>query len=174
MSLSIYAMATDTFIPMLRSLGECIEKGKRQKGQAVDLADARLAPDMYTLAQQVQQACFYARDAMARLAGDARVAMGEAADTIDGAIAQIKETIAAVQATSESDFHFPEDVDCSIDIPGNKLISMNGVRFLRNWSIPHFYFHVVTGYDILRHVGVDIGKYDYMSQVAGFIREKSA
>jgi len=51
---------------------------------------------------------------------------------------------------------------------------MDGLRFLESWTLPHFYFHVVTAYDILRHVGVDIGKRDYLSQVGGFIRPKAA
>ena len=49
---------------------------------------------------------------------------------------------------------------------------MNGVQFLRAWSLPHFYFHVVPAYDILRHYGVEIGKMDYLSQVGGFIRAR--
>ena len=51
---------------------------------------------------------------------------------------------------------------------------MNGYRFLTAWSLPHFYFHVVTAYDILRHSGVAIGKFDYLSQVGAFIRPQPA
>ena len=43
-------------------------------------------------------------------------------------------------------------------------------ELLRSWSLPHFYFHLVTAYDILRHRGVAIGKQDYLSQVGAFIR----
>ena len=47
---------------------------------------------------------------------------------------------------------------------------MNGLQFLTEWALPHFYFHVVTAYDILRHNGVVIGKSDYMSGVGKYIR----
>lgn len=40
---------------------------------------------------------------------------------------------------------------------------MDGSRFLRSWSLPHFYFHVVTAYGILRSHGVKIGKRDYVN-----------
>ena len=30
------------------------------------------------------------------------------------------------------------------------------LQFLRSWALPHFYFHLVTAYDILRHQGVSI------------------
>jgi hypothetical protein len=49
---------------------------------------------------------------------------------------------------------------------------MNGLDFLRAWALPHFYFHVVTAYDILRHNGVPIGKQDYLSQVGAFVRPR--
>ena len=39
---------------------------------------------------------------------------------------------------------------------------MKGLQFLRDWALPHFYFHVVTAYDILRHNGVEIGKRDFV------------
>ena len=29
-------------------------------------------------------------------------------------------------------------------------------------AYPHFYFHIVTAFDILRHNGVDVGKRDYI------------
>ncbi len=49
---------------------------------------------------------------------------------------------------------------------------MKGLQFLRDWALPHFYFHVVTAYDILRHNGVYIGKRDYLSHVASAIRQQ--
>jgi uncharacterized protein len=36
----------------------------------------------------------------------------------------------------------------------------------------HFYFHIVTAYDILRHNGVVVGKQDYLSQVGSLIRSR--
>jgi hypothetical protein len=43
---------------------------------------------------------------------------------------------------------------------------MNGLQFLRAWALPHFYFHLVTAYDILRHNGVVIDKQDYFYPAA--------
>jgi hypothetical protein len=52
------------------------------------------------------------------------------------------------------------------------VIAMNGLELLRSWSLPHFYFHLVTAYAILRRSGVAIGKQDYLSQVGAFIRPR--
>ena len=37
--------------------------------------------------------------------------------------------------------------------------------FLLSFSLPNFYFHATTAYDILRTKGVPIGKRDYMGQM---------
>jgi hypothetical protein len=50
------------------------------------------------------------------------------------------------------------------------VISMDGLRFLGGWALPHFYFHLVTAYDILRHNGVVTGKCDDANLVAEFVR----
>ena len=70
-------------------------------------------------------------------------------------------------------FEGADDRVITIPIPANDMeFEMNGVQFLRDWAMPHFYFHVVTAYDILRHSGVEIGKRDYMSHVGGYIRQR--
>jgi uncharacterized protein len=66
-------------------------------------------------------------------------------------------------------FEGAEDRDCSIPLPGEMMIAMNGLQFLQAWVLPHLYFHVVTAYDILRHSGVVIGKRDYLSQIGNFV-----
>ena len=137
---------------------------------ASNLLEARLAPDMFTLAQQVQEACHAANDAISRLTGRGAAARETPETSFAGFKGQIARTIESVRATPASAFDGAEDRDCSIEISGNLVIAMNGLQLLRSWSLPHFYFHVVTAYDILRHNGVQIGKKDYVSQVGAFIR----
>ena len=36
--------------------------------------------------------------------------------------------------------------------------------FLLDFAYPNFYFHITTTYDILRHRGVDIGKWDFIGK----------
>ena len=173
MKISMHAMTVDSFAPMLTSLSEILDKGEAYaKAKKLDLVDARLAPDMYTLAQQVQQACHHAKDGAARLGGGQPVAIEDARTTMTALKAQIAETLAFLRAFPAAAFDGSEDRDCSIEIPGDMVIAMDGERFLRAWALPHFYFHVATAYDILRHLGVEIGKKDYLSQAGGFIRPK--
>jgi hypothetical protein len=172
MKISVHTMAVETFAPMLTSLAEVLDKGAAQtKNKDVDLINARLAPDMYTLAQQVQQACYYAKDGIERLTGRPPARMEDAETTFIGLASQIKRTVALVRTAPLASFAGADERDCSLNTPDGRVIEMDGERFLRAWLLPHFYFHM-TAYDILRHHGVEIGKQDYLSQVGAFIRDK--
>lgn len=172
--ISMYTMAVESFVPMLQSLSECLDKGAAHaEASKLDLVNARLAPDMFTLAQQVEEACHNAREGVARLTGKPPVAREDAETTIAGMKAQIARTIEHVRGVPAAAFEGAEERDCSYPIPGNLVIAMDGLQFLRAWALPHFYFHVVTAYGILRHSGVAIGKQDYLSQAAVFIRPQA-
>jgi uncharacterized protein len=175
MKVSMYTMAVHTFVPMLESLRECLDKGAAHAQQnGLDLVDARLAPDMYTLAQQVQLACHHARNAGERLTGRAPSALEGVETTLAGLQAQICRAQDHLRSLPETAFEGAEARDCSTPIANGLTFVMNGLDFLRAWALPHFYFHLVTAYDILRHKGVMIGKQDYLSQVGSFIRPSAA
>jgi hypothetical protein len=57
-----------------------------------------------------------------------------------------------------------EDRDVTLKIGGNDM-TFKGAQFLVNFSLPNFYFHVTTAYDILRHNGVEIGKRDFIGGI---------
>ena len=77
--------------------------------------------------------------------------------TIGDLKARIAKTVETIESAEAADFEGSEDRDCSIEIPnGGGVIAMNGPQYLRSWALPHFYFHVVTAYDILRHHGVEL------------------
>ena len=176
--MSIYGIATKTFVPMLRSLSNLLDKGaehaRANKSDPDAMVTARLAPDMYTLAQQVQLACHQAIDATARLSGKDAAQLENNEKTLEELKVRIAKTINYVESVRASAFEGAEDRKITIPIPENNMeFEMNGLQFLRDWALPHFYFHVVTAYDILRHNGVDIGKRDYLSHVGGYIRQRS-
>jgi len=98
--------------------------------------------------------------------------MPSAETSFDGFERQIFGAIGFVRGVPAAALDGADERDCSIEIPNGMVIEMDGLRLLRSWSLPHFYFHVVTAYDILRHNGVQIGKQDYASQVGAFIRQK--
>jgi hypothetical protein len=177
MKISMQNMAIDSFAPVLQSLSRILDKAAaHEKAAKIDLVNARLAPDMYTLAQQIRLACVQAADCVARLTGKEPPVLTSSPtehdeQTIGDLKTHIAKTIVALASAEAVDFEGSEDRDCSIEIPnGGGVIVMNGLQYLRSWALPHFYFHVVTAYDILRHHGVELGKKDYMGHVGAFIR----
>jgi uncharacterized protein len=174
MTFPMYTMAVETFVPMLRSLSKVLDKGAEhanaKKFDSAVLVNSRLAPDMFPLARQVQIACDHAKNATARLTGQEPPRFEDNEQTLDELKARIARTIDYVESARPAAFEGAEERQIKIALPGNLLLEMNGLQSLRDWSLPHFYFHVVTAYDILRHNGVDIGKRDYLSHVGYAIR----
>jgi hypothetical protein len=173
--ISVHTMAVETFVPMLQNLSQILDKGAEHataKNLSPDvLASARLSPDMFPLTQQVQIACDHAKNGTARLTGHEPPFFEDNERTLDELKARIEKTVAYVRSIDANAFEGAEDRHIKIPLPGNAMvIEMNGLQFLRDWALPHFYFHVVTAYDILRHNGVEIGKREYMSHVGQYVR----
>ncbi|HLW91178.1 MAG TPA: DUF1993 domain-containing protein [Roseiarcus sp.] len=180
MKISAYTLSVETFASKLGSLSALLDKGaEHAKAAAFDpatLVNARLAPDMYPLATQVSLACRNAEDGAAKLIGGSRrpPPLVDDEKTFDGLKARIEEALAYLRSLDAAAFEGAEDRRVEIPIPndGRKFV-MTGGEFLRDWALPHFYFHVVTAYAILRHNGVELGKRDYMKDVGRYIRPLS-
>jgi hypothetical protein len=54
-----------------------------------------------------------------------------------------------------------------IDFPlGKEPVKLTTREFLTRFSLPNFYFHVTTAYDILRHNGVVLGKRNFLGVIS--------
>lgn len=122
---------------------------------------ARLFPDMFPFTRQVQLACDFAARATARLAG---VEPKGFPDT-ETSFAELKDRIAATRGYMGSfqaaDFAHAETRHIHFKAGGRDMV-LKGDEFLSFYTLPQFFFHLTTAYDILRHNGVDLGKRDYM------------
>jgi len=161
----IETMAIDTFVPMLRSLAKIFDKAAQHaRAKSIDgavLANARLAPDMFPLIRQVQIACDTAKNGTARLMGKEAPKFEDNEQTLDDLKARIVKTIEYLEKADRAALAGAEEREIRIPLPQDRMLEMKGLEYLRDWTLPHFYFHVVTAYDILRMRGVPIGKRDY-------------
>jgi len=173
MKISMHNMAVGTFVPLMESFSAILDKAiPYADSTGKDLVNARLAPDMFTLAGQVQVFCHMALDGVARLTGQPPVERPEAETTLPGLKAQVEQAIEQVKAAPPAAFEGAEERACTIELPGDMIIDFDGLQFLRLWSLAHFYFHIVTAYDILRAEGLEIGKIDFLSKAGYPIRPK--
>jgi hypothetical protein len=176
MTISMHAMTVDTFVSMLSDLSHVLDKGaahaETKKFGADVLVNARLAPDMYNLARQVQLACDNAKGPAARLIGKEPPRHEDSEKTIEELKARIAKTVDYLKSIKPSEFDGTDERTIRMDLQNGLELKMSGTEFLRDWALPNFYFHVVTAYDILRHNGVEIGKRDFMGHVSPYISPK--
>ena len=128
------------------------------------LLQARLAPDMFPLVRQLQNACDNAKFAAAFTAGkeppshpDTEASFGE----IRARIASVLEYLGSVT---------PTDLDGTdareVKRPRWEGKSMTATDYFLQQAMPNFFFHLTTAYAILRHNGVDLGKRDYIGKLS--------
>ncbi len=176
MKTSMQAIALEIYVPALRTLSGLLDKGaEHAQANGIDLAallNEKLAPDMFPLTLQVQLACHHANDGTARVTGQEPPKIENKELTFAELKALIERTVATLVGLDAKAFDGAEDRRIELSLQGQRQFESDGFQFLSHWSIPHFYFHVVTAYDILRHNGVALGKRDYMKDISGgFIRQ---
>jgi hypothetical protein len=174
MTFSMHSLAIETFAPMLRNLAKLLDKAAEyasaKKFDSAVLVNARLAPDMFPLSRQVQIAADHAKYAVARLTGQEGPRFEDDERTIDELKARIAKTLDYIESARPAAFEGAADRDIKVSMPNGLIIEAKGFQYLRDWAFPHFYFHIVTAYDILRHNGLEIGKRDYLSHSGSFLR----
>lgn len=166
MSLSMHAASVPVFQQMLAALGSVLSKAEafavERKVEPAALLQARLFPDMFPLARQVQIACDFAGSVSARLAG-AEVPAFEGGDpTFAGLQQRIAATLAFIGGLDAARFEGSEAREVLLRAGTPKERRIGGQAYLLAYGLPQFFFHVTTAYDLLRHNGVEIGKKDYM------------
>ena len=167
MSISMYQTSVPVFVRMLNNLAEILKKAEafaEAKDIQLDvLFNSRLAPDMFPLSRQIQIASDAAKGCVARLAGMEPPSYEDNEKTFADLYARIDKTIAFLNTLTPEQIDGTEQKPVSVKLPKNTL-NLQGMQFLLNFSMPHFYFHVTTAFDILRHNGVEIGKRDFLGK----------
>jgi hypothetical protein len=168
MSLSLHEASVAVMAHALGQLSAILDKAAAHaEATGTDpatLVEARLAPDMFALARQVQIATDTAKGCAARLASREPPGYPDTEATFP----ELKERIAkTVRFLGEIG---PERVDGREDEPvtiklRNQPLTFSGRDYLLRFALPNFYFHVTTAYDILRHRGVPLSKLDYLGAV---------
>jgi uncharacterized protein len=170
MTVSMYKISVPIFVQFLTSLSSVLDKAaaycEAKKIEHSALLNARLFPDMFPLARQVRAATDHAVNATARLAGvdppafaNTETSFAELKQRIDKAVAFVKDFKAAqIDGTEEKAI--------KITFPSGATRDFTGQSLLLNNSLPNFYFHCTTAYDILRVCGVELGKRDFMGTPA--------
>ncbi|NDZ16363.1 DUF1993 domain-containing protein [Variovorax sp. WS11] len=167
MALSFYDISVPVFLRGLGQLSHLLDKGiAHAQASGLDpavLVDARLAPDMFTLAGQIQSASDASKLGTARIAGLTAPSFPDTETTYAELQARVAKTVDYLQSVDRALIDGFEDRPVTMKARGNEL-TFTAQRYLLQFALPNFFFHVTTAYDVLRHSGVPLGKMDYLGR----------
>ncbi len=178
MTMTLHDLSIPAYINGLRALSGQLDKalawGADNGVGELQLVASRLAPDMFPLATQVRFTCMQAVQAPTRLGATGAPALTDDATDFAGLQAQIAETIAWLDGVTREALGDDGSRAVGFDLPNGMAFDMTADSYLRDWAQPQFYFHAVAAYSILRHMGVPLGKADYVGYMLQYLRPGTA
>jgi hypothetical protein len=167
MAFSLYDASIPMMVRMLQNLSEILDKGAAHaaaKGiPPATMIEAKLAPDMFNLARQVQSAADAAKTPAARLAGQTPPSIPDTETTFEELKARIATTISFLQGFTPEQINGAEGRTITLPLRSGP-IEFTGPNYLTQFALPNFFFHVTAAYALLRHQGVEIGKMDFLGR----------
>jgi uncharacterized protein len=169
MAFSLYDATVANYLQILGAVGGFLDKSLThfcERGiDPTEIVEARLAPDMLPLRFQIVSVAHHSRGAMeAAKSGMFTPSLGK--PDLDYAALQALVT----EARNELSALTPEVVNALVgrDVTfkfRDHTLLFTAEGFLMSFSLPNFFFHATTAYDILRHKGAPLGKRDFMGRL---------
>jgi hypothetical protein len=165
MAISMHQISISIFLRHLNGLAGCLKKAKahyaEKKYDESTLLGYRFYPDMFNFVKQVQAATDHARKCSALLAGQEAAVYDDSEKSLADLIARVEKTVVELNALKPAQVDGSEDKTVKVQSRAGEQ-TFKGLDLLLARSMPNFYFHTTTAYDIMRHNGVEIGKKDFM------------
>jgi len=153
------------FVRHLNALAACMKKAQalyaEKKYDEGTLMSYRLYPDMFSFARQVQQATEHARNCTAALAGVEAPKYEMNEKSLAELVARCEKSVAWLNTIKPEQLDGTEGKNVTVKA-GDRELTFTGLDLVLKRSMPNFYFHATTAYDIMRHNGVELGKRDFM------------
>lgn len=167
MKLDMYQATVAPCARALTNLIAILEKAESyaalRKIDPAVLLQTRLFPDMLPLTMQIVIAGDIARGGAARLAGRDLPAFESGTDSFGQLIDGLRHSVAFLDTLKAEQFNGAEERTVTWSTRSSTK-TMQGSAYLLQHVLPNVYFHVTTAYDILRHVGLEIGKQDFLGK----------
>lgn len=164
--------ACATFDNMFGTLQNLVAKAQAA-GMGDDVLEAKLAEDMFPLESQFRVAINQVATALNRLCGS-EIGLDEEAYI---SFAQIAERLTAIRAqiagAGEEDWP-AHDTEVDFTLPNGMRFVMTANEYIRDWTLPNFYFHTSLAYGLLRAHGLSIGKADFIPHMLKYAKAPAA
>lgn len=165
MSFSIYDASVPVFANAMTSMAAWLDKALAEGKSEAALMEAKLAEDMRPLSAQIQMASDTAKNTVARLAGVTAPAMPDTEASFAELAERCRKTVAFVNSIDRAALEGADERPVELKFGNGMGYRFNGAAYLTGFALPNFFFHVTTGYAILRNQGVALGKPDFLQHL---------
>lgn len=169
MAIRLYDASIPTYLQTLRAMSGVLDKGlahARESGvNPEEIVEHQLAPDMRPFRFQIQSIVFHSVGAIEAIRSGALNMPGQRpAHTYEELQQLVKDACAGLEAIPAEAINAREGQEVVFNTPRGAML-FTAEEFLLSFSLPNFYFHAATAYDILRSRGTPIGKLDFMGRL---------
>ena len=166
MTISMHQSSVSVFTQFLSNLSDLLDRAaahaELRKIDPAILLHTRLYPNMYNLTRQVGEAIRHAVIACALLAGVDPPAFPDTESDIAELKARIATAIGFIGGLQPAQINAATEKEVVFTFRNGATRHFTGQSLVLTFSVPQFFFHVTTAYDILRHCGVDLIKKDFL------------
>jgi len=169
MSTSLYDMSVATYLQTLGAVAGYLDKGLAfctDKGiDTNEIVEFKLFEDMLPFRFQIVSVAHHSLGAVEGMKSGA-FAPPRPMEPLDyrGLQKLIGDAIAGLQRVTPADINAIEGREV-VFRARDRQVPFTTEAFVLSFSLPNFYFHATTAYDILRTKGVPLGKRDFMGQL---------
>jgi len=168
-SISFYDASVGSYLQILDAVVGVLEKGANHAAETgLDpqaIVTTRLHDDMMPFHFQVVSVAQHSWGAVqAMQSGSFSPPSFEIDKDYAGLQALVSEARDGIAGLGESDVEALAGKSLVFKL-GKNEIPFTNPNYLLSFSLPNFYFHATTTYDILRMLGVPLGKRDYIGQM---------
>jgi hypothetical protein len=165
MTISMYTAAV---VPVRRGLGSLLTLVNKAEefcvARKIDqevLINSRLYPDMLPLSFQIRSPTDHGRRLVALLSGNEFPAVENTEKTFAAFKDRVSQSIEYIDSFKPEQIDGTEDKEVLVKFPSVTL-PFKGYDFAMSFSVPNFYFHLTTTYAMLRQIGVELSKKDFI------------
>lgn len=167
MPISLYDATVPTFLQVLGSVEGLLDKAEAfcaEKGmQPEEMLEKRLIEDMLPFAYQVKSVAFHSFGAIEAVrSGTVSPDMAPPPQTFAGLRDKLGWARQGLSQVTAEEMETLIGGNVHFSIPGRLELNFTAENFLLTFSQPNFHFHAMTTYNLLRQMGANIGKRDYL------------
>jgi hypothetical protein len=168
MAIALYDLTVSSYLQVLGGMKGVLQKGADHcKANNIDpqtIVDGRMIDDMLPFSFQVAAVAHHSIGAIEGLKKGVFSPPSNIPPDYAGLQKLLADAETGLKAVTAAEINALEGKDMLFQMRDIK-IPFTAEGFIMSFSLPNFYFHAATAYDILRQKGVKLGKRDFLGQM---------